>query len=726
MKKNAVKILLTILVLIIFAGAMLILNHTVKNGTKTENIVPPIADTPVYVECKDGETLEVSILPRETFALNGFQMILVNLSEESSGTVRFTLKDGRQDILMDQVMAADSIPVGEWFGISAETELLAGEQYTFLVTAQGCEPYFIKSPLEEINRALPFVESVRNAGQEVAAGISLGIAVSSQAALTFGEIFYFSVPLCIIAAVLAVLTIWFGYGRLLAFIKKIPFGRFFGRFGNELFLLLLFAAVCISIYYRAVVQGIYITSDSAGYLREAVNLANGNGFSYDGMAGYDSWFANWPVLYPALIAAVMLITGQGAYLASKILSMILVGIILLIIRLCFKKDAWVYALSLTNIGFLSLAYYTWSELPFMLFMLCFGIALTKILQEDTPSVKWYVLLGIAGLCCFLTRYYGIYVWFVAGFYLLLLLVRCRKEKNKQLLKNAAALTVTAFLSGCLSLLYMFVNKLMNGMASGVSRSMWWDDYESLTNDLIESLLTELFNAFSLQIPQMIEGFPYSMKALLLIVVLTGFVWFIYKNCRHFTKESVFIAMAVIYYGMFICIRYFSSMDTFYFRFFEPATFLFSIGIIGLILPYVRGKQGFHYFAGAVTMLILTAVISVFESGGIKSGAAYYETITRQWDSAYKEIPEKSVIIFNDIDFRSTWYRPDVVDGTITPEDTYESIQAAYYGSDYLCIRTEFAEIMLDEGDYDESIRKMLQDGLQAAGQEKEFLVIAMK
>ena len=71
-------------------------------------------------------------------------------------------------------------------------------------------------------------------------------------------------------------------------------------------------------------------ADSAGYLREAVALSKGQGFSYDGLSGYESWFANWPIVYPALIAGMMLLTGANAYLASKLLTMALVGLLLLV------------------------------------------------------------------------------------------------------------------------------------------------------------------------------------------------------------------------------------------------------------------------------------------------------------------------------------------------------------------------------------------------------------
>lgn len=725
-KKYAVKGIYIVIILAVLWAVMLILNHTVKNGRQTESVLPEVTDTPVYVECEEGQALEVSMLAKESFSISGFKMLLVNISEESRGTVHITVKDKAQNLLMDQVIPVNTITPGEWFDISADISFTEGEEYILALTADGSEPYFMQLSRDEVNRVLPFEETVVNGKEAVESGISLGVDVVTPVAVTFGEIFYYSVPLCIFAALALIMIVLFGRERVSACIRKVPVKAFFGKFGNELFLMLLFVSICISIYSRAYLKGVYITSDSAGYLREAVSLVNGHGFSYDGMAGYHSWFANWPILYPALIAAVMLITGADAYLASKILSMIIAGLILITIRICYRKDAWVYALCLTNIGFLSLTYYTWSEIPFILFLMLFALVLARILKEEKPGKGWYVMLGVTGLCCFLMRYYGIFVWIVTGLYLLLLFNRYRKEKDKNVLGKAIKITVTAFITGCLSLAYLLMNKMMNGMASGVSRSLWWDDYEKLTNDLIESLLTEFFNVFSLQIPQLIENFPYNMKVLVLAVILIGLVLLIKKKCLHFTRESVMITMAVMYYVIFIGIRYVSSMDTFYFRFFEPGSFLFCMGICGLILPLLREKKGFHYFSAASAALIIIAVLSVFENGGMDTSDSYYESLTKTWDAAYAGIPEKSVIIFNDIDFRSSYYRPDVVDGMISPEDTFEELKNRYYGSDYLCIRAEFVRTMLEEGDYDKSINVQLAEGLDALSEKEEFVVLSLK
>lgn len=717
------------MVLVFLAVILQVLGHPVKNGRKTEAALPAVEDVPVYVECEEGSIVTVSMQPKEDFRISGFELLLVNISPESKGTLHFTLRDSAQNLLMEQIMPVNTLTPGEWFTAPAEVSFTREETYEFAMTADGSDPYFMQLSLEETNRALPFMQTVTKNGENTGSGVSLGVDVVTEAAVTFGDIFYYSVPLSVASAFVLILWILFGGQKLLDGVKKIPAARFLSSYGNDLFLALLFISICISIYVRAYQKGVYITSDSAGYLREAVNLVQGNGFHYDGLSGYDSWFANWPILYPAMIAAVMFVTHTNAYLASKILSMLLAGAILLVLRRRFGKDAWIYSLCLTNIGFLNLTYYTWSEIPFMLFLLLFALVLAKILKEEEPSVKCYVLLGLSGLCCFLTRYYGLYIWFVVGLYLLLLLGEYRRTKEQKVFRKGIRLTVTAFVSGVLSLLYLFMNKLMNGMASGVSRSLWWDDYEKLTNDLIESLLTEIFNIFSLQVPQIIDDCPYSMKVFFLAAVFILLFWFIGKRCRRFSNESALIMLSVSYYVIFIGIRYVSSMDTFYFRFFEPATFLLSIGVIGLIVPSLRGKKGLVSFAALVVTVMITAVLSLlqsgFQNGGMRAQDSYYASLTGQWEQAYAEIPDKSVVIFSNLDFRASWYRPDVVEGMIVPADSWEGLQNTYYGSDYLCIRTEDARTMVEEGDYDISVKNVLEDGLKTSGPGKEYVVIAL-
>lgn len=707
------------------AAVLLVLTHTAQNGVETVQLLPQINSEPVYVKCVEGEELQVSLLPKEDFNSSGFMFLLVNISEESRGTVRIALTDSASNLLVNEVVPVETITPGKWVAVQGNISFTAGEEYGLSILADGSEPYFMQVPEEALSE-LPFEEKVWQEDTVLPYGISLGVNKTVPTKVTYGDIFYYSIPASILLSVFLILWILLGREKMSRLAAQIPVKPFIKRYGNEAFLLLLLGAVCISIYARAYLKGVYISSDSAGYMREAVNLANGNGFCYDGLAGYQSWFAKWPILYPALIALVMLLTKANVYLASKLVAMLMVAGLFLVLRLSYKKDAWVYALCLTNIGFLNLCYYTWSEVPFMLFLVCFSLALAGIVSGEAAKPGHYVFLGSMGLCCFLTRYYGIFVWIVTGGYILLFLLRFWKQKEKAFLQRAVKLSVTAVVSGCLSLLYLLMNKRMNGMASGVSRSMWWDDYRTLTDDLIESLLTEFFNIFSMQIPELIENLPYRLKVFVVVLILAGICWFVKSSCRHFTRESVLITMSVMYSVIFIGIRYVSSMDSFYFRFFEPATFLLCLGLIGLLLPQLKGKKAFSFFAGAVSVLIVIAATALFENGSLTQEEAYYDTLTGQWEEAYAEIPEKSVIIFNDIDFRASWYRPDVVDGTITPLDTLEELKAVYYGSEYLCIKEEFATVMLESGEYDRTVQEWLKQGVDHVESGQKYVVLPLR
>lgn len=751
MKQNlGRKIIYSFVVFAVLGAVMLVLTHTAQNGMKTTEILPVINPEPVYVTCEEGQPLEVSLQAKEDFMISGFQALLVNIAQDSRGTLRFVVTDAASEILLSEVIPVETITPGKWFTIAGNAAFAAGQEYKLSVLADGSSPYFMQ--VSEGNGSnLPFEEQVMKDGEILEWGISLGVNQVEPTKVTYGEIFYYSIPVSILFTVILLLFIWLGKEKVLAAAGRILPRDFVRKYGNELFLIMLFGCICISIYSRAYLKGVYISADSAGYLREAVNLVAGNGFSYDGLAGYDTWFANWPILYPVLIAAVMLLTGAKAYLSSKIVAMVTAGLILLLLRKCFGKDAWLYGLCLTNIGYLNLCYYTWSEIPFILFLLCFALVLSKILKEERPSALWYVALGMSGLGCFLTRYYGIFVWIVTGLYLFFLFGIYRKRREKQIWGKTVKLAVTALISGGLSMAYLLMNKVMNGMASGVSRTMWWDDYRTLTDDLIESLLTEFFNIFSMQIPELIEGFPFQLKVFVLVGILAGIGWLIVGNYKNFmaedmnshsmdscessyvekiarwvsTRNVVLVIVAVMYDVIFIAIRYVSSMDSFYFRFFEPATFLLCIGLLGMLLPYVKGKRGFHYFAGMATVIMVTAAWSIFENGGMDRNDNYYQALEQQWEKAYEQIPEKSVVIFNDIDFRSSYYRPDVVEGMITPEDEFSDLLETYYGSDYLCIRAEFAEVMLESGEYKESVESKLQEGL--AGKEgEEFVVIPLR
>ncbi len=766
-RSKIAKALLCVLIILITCGVQLALTKQTGIQNKSEDMRPPLFDTPSYVEIKSGDTLTASLKADRSCNIGSLSVVMVNTDSEGKGTIEFVLKNSEGGEEWTIVADEAAITVGEWYEIgSPVTYIEEGKEYTLTITANGCNPYFIKTQIDATNRSLPFEEQIyaANANPEDSAdtsqsaeslvplstGISLGTSVVSDKPLTYGDVFYYSHIITILIGAAAVLFIIFGYEKCIAAVKNIHASELIMKAGNDIFLVVLFIVLCLSIYINGYLEGINISADSAGYLREAANMAAGYGFNYDGLAGYKgSWFANWPILYPAMIALIMKITGLEVYAASKILSMILVGILLVILRIAYKKEAWFYALFMTNLGLMYLYWYSWSELPFILFMVLFAFSLADVVSDGSEALensgvsdktsgisgktveasgkrvtlKNYILLGVSAFLCFLTRYFGMFTYFVIGFYILVLaIIAIRDEKTIKAVFNEKiiSLVVTAGVSGIMCVAYLLNNKLQNGMPSGVSRSMWWDDYQSLTNDLVKSLFAEVFNLFHLEVPQYITNLSYGKSVLILFLIGIMLAIFIAKNCRRFTRESVLITTAVIYYVMFTVIRYFSSMDTFYYRFFAPATFLFTLGIAGLLIKYIRDTKIYVYLLAGMILYLMIFAVGDYTEHVAKNTLPYYDIVKMSWDEDYAEIPENSVVIFSTQDYRSLYYRSDVVEGTIDPSDTMDSLRVRYYGSSQMCILSSDAVAMREADIYDASINEAIDANLDMS---KKYLVI---
>ncbi len=718
-------------------AAVLILLFLRPYGTdyQLEEVFPKLGQAPVYEELTEGQPYECMYMADRDMSVKSLELLMVNMEGdidsddttiESAETAETVQGEPSIHIRVVDLLSSDSAPVwegdvllselktGSWSSVSADFLMHDKHLYSFEFTPVGCEPYFMKV-------------------DDYEPGISMGFKIQSDRRITLAYKFPCLIPVVIVVAFVAVLILFLGNTKA-------------GKIFNVLFLLLLFASLSFKIYKTAYVDGIYITADSDGYLREAVNLVAGNGFSYEGLAGYKSHFANWPIIYPAMIAGMMLVTGANAYLASKYVTFILLALILLVLYLAFKDKAWIYSLALLNLGFAGIAYHTWSELPFILFMMIFVLCLGKIVGTDDPSPLVYVGLGASALATFLTRYFGIFLWFVAGAYVVILFVR---DENR---KKSVYMTVCLGISGILAFAYLVMNKIRNGNPTGVARGTWWDDYRTLTIDLINSLVTEVFNVFTVEVPAVIVNMNIALKAglvlavvallIVLIVICIIELPFVKAICM---PSMVFVVTAAMYYVIFTVIRYRSSMDTFYFRFFAPATVLLVIGLIGLLLGRfgsgtdcenesedIASKTTRHNLLNVVICASGVVIAVALLDGIIDNSRAlyierddktYYDIITGVWNEAYSEIPAKSVIIWNPMDFRSSWTRPDVYSGELLPDDTWNSLCERYYGSDYICMLQSDAEVVASEGGYDDSVAYKLSEALKISDTGSRYLIM---
>ncbi len=689
-------------------AAVLILLCLLPYGTDHEldDVLPKIGQAPVYEELTDGQTFECMYMAPMDMHVKSLELLLVNTEVGADAIAETTESDHGRPFLHIKVvdlLSSNSTPLwegdvplsdlktGSWSSVPADFFMHEKHLCSFEFTPSGCSPYFMKVDAYE-------------------PGISLGFRIESDRHITLEKNFPYAVPAIFIIALIAVLILLLGNEKTL-------------KVFNVLFLMLLFVSLSLKIYKTAYIDGIYITADSDGYLREAVNLIAGNGFSYEGLAGYRSHFANWPIIYPAMIAGMMLITGVNAYLASKYVTFIILALILIVLYAAFKDRAWIYSLALLNLGFLGIAYHTWSELPFILFMMLFVLCLGKVASTEKPSLAVYVGLGASALATFLTRYFGIFLWFVAGAYMVPMFIRDKKKSVK--------MAFSMGISGVLAFAYLMMNKIYNGNPTGVARGTWWDDYRTLTIDLINSLVTEVFNVFSVEVPGVIANMSISLKVVVVLVVAILLAVLIVACLRKtpFAEAvckptMIFVVTAVFYYVMFTVIRYRSSMDTFYFRFFAPASVLLVIGLIGLLLDSQYVRIGSSLLGVFVSIALLGGLITTETAlCRERNEETYYDIITEVWSDAYSEIPNKSVILWNPMDFRSSWYRPDVYSGELLPNDTWESLTDRYYGSNYICMLKSDAEVVVLEGGYDDSVADKLSEALKLSDAESQYLIV---
>lgn len=496
------------------------------------------------------------------------------------------------------------------------------------------------------------------------------------------------------------------------------FGTILEKHAGDVVLMFVFLYLVMRIYVDAYLHETMMSPDSCGYLREALNLAQGNGFRCDGIAGYGTWFANWPIMYPLTIAAVMLVAKTNVYLASKIAAMLVVGIILVIMRFRYKEKAWIYSLCVLNLGFINLAEYTWSECTFILFLFGFSLILAHIISKEHVGVIWYVGLGILGTGAFLTRYIGLYVWFVVGIYILYYGFCYIKNRDQRIVRKIAGLIASAVVSGCLGLAYLAMNKKMNGMASGVNRGINPnEDYLQLTKDLADSLLAEIFHVFGINESPLVANIWFVFKFAIIAVVVYIMIRYIKTRCTWNTEASVICITGAVYYVVIIVFRYFSSMDTFSYRFFEPATFLICVGLLEIISERKANEKAAGNLLKGLFVLILAGGCITMCINGFEQGENSYLTNEQKYAELYAAVPEKSAVIIRDDSEYNYWlmvYRPDTIQGYMSRCTSVEEVYNYFGQSDYVCIPSELSKEILENDAVDEALKKWIESAEQAA------------
>ena len=429
--------------------------------------------------------------------------------------------------------------------------------------------------------------------------------------------------------------------------KILIFGKEISNFITEnMMLIAIMVCVTISILSRAYFDLSYISPDSAQYLLAAREILRGNGFHV-----YPDWFAIWPIGYPALIAIVAFITRAEIYLASKILSIIIVWIIGLMLYKHFGRTAWAYAFVMLNVGFRYIFFYTWSETVFLLAMVLLTFWVADIVACDNVKASHYVKLTLAVLLLFLSRYIGAFALSVIGLLWLGNSYSAIRHKCKIAGRRVIYLTISGIVSGVFILSYLLMNQKMTGYMTGIER---------VPAGPMRELLLDLYRAMMIEMDYVFDTFfaigPARLALLLWFGLIGFFIYAISKSKKGIIARDkniitplCFIVIGIIYWVAIIIMRLASHFDDFDFRLLFSGSAMLFIGFIGLLTQNEKVKSFLIHFSGkAIPVICLSGfLLMMLVITPRLQGTAGYRQVKDTTLSTYAAIPDGAMVLWGD-------------------------------------------------------------------------------
>ena len=456
----------------------------------------------------------------------------------------------------------------------------------------------------------------------------------------------------------------------------------FIKFASEnMMLVAIMVCVTISIMSRSYFDLSYISPDSSHYLRAAREILNGNGFNV-----YPGWFAIWPIGYPALIALVAFITRTEIYLASKILSIIIVWIIGLLLYKRFGRVAWAFAFVMMNVGFRYIFFYTWSETVFILGLFLLAFTAVDIITENTVNASNYIRLTFILLLLFLSRYIGAFALSIVGLLWLLNAYMFVLKKDKIAGKRTLYLSLSGIISALSMIAYLLMNQSKTGHMTGIER---------VPAGPAREILLDLYRAMMIEMDYVFDTFfsiGSARLALLLWFILILFIIHTVskaKSCiisheRNIITALSFIVIGVLYWIAIIFMRLTSDFDDFNFRLLFPGSSMLFIGFVCLLIRNGKIAAFLTRFSGKVipvvclTGFILMALVITPRL----QGTSGYRHVKNAVLSTYSAIPDGALVLWGDshlLFMRDNLHATRAILGTDVPSfyDEYNEYQEIY-------------------------------------------------
>tara|TARA_R110000737_G_scaffold335362_1_gene354111 strand:+ start:4070 stop:5506 length:1437 start_codon:yes stop_codon:yes gene_type:complete len=403
-------------------------------------------------------------------------------------------------------------------------------------------------------------------------------------------------------------------------------------------------AIIVKSYFKS--SG-YLSPDSTNYLALAQNLLENNSFfvSAYGLTGKErEFFAIWPMGYPFFIFIISKITGLSVFWASKLLNILLIGIILKFFRSLFNKSAYVYGLIFLFSSYLEIFTYTWSETLFITALVYFSTSMYLFISSNTVSRSLYISIGISSLVLFMSRYIGAFSFGLIGL-LGLYYGIVKKDKTKSF-----TLIGVAILNISLMILYLYHNYLETGFPTGMPRIPSPESNFELLYSLKYALLDEASIISHRGSNNYITLLQFSM--------LSFFVWLNRKNILGNNTENKNISLPVTfgiigltYLFFIILMRWVTQFDDYNYRLLAPGSFLIFIAVINVI----EKKTSTVFFNTTKIFLLVVCFISLAQNAritnwSVQKNNGYLEN-TKNIEKKYNEVKRNSIVIFGERDLK---------------------------------------------------------------------------
>ena len=446
--------------------------------------------------------------------------------------------------------------------------------------------------------------------------------------------------------------------------------------------IVIYIFICISLLINSYfsING-NLSPDSTNYLAFAQNLIDNGSFYLNYYGKENEWFAVWPLGYPTMIYLVAKIAGVSVFLASKVLNLLIVGVIFIIFNYKFKENGFVFSSIFLLIPFLTVFSYTWSEAPFILGMLVFSISLHKYIEADEINYMILFIITISAIFLFLSRYIGAFSVGVIGLAFIYLVY----HRN---LRKALMLVIPILIGSAFMILYLYNNYLQTGFFTGTERVSAPESIVGLIKMTVLAFIIEL-NLFTNNMHDGLSAMfgDYFGYTIFLIVILLQYSVFylIFKKYSSYNTQikkrlsiqKLFLIIGLLYYGAIVIMRWTSSFDPLDYRLLIPGTFLILVSII-LYSKESLNPKGFYRFKLSFIMIAVLSfgiytlkpfIRPVLMNAEIRTYRNYVNELREETEN----IPPTSVIITTNEHLN--YIRPDLIRINLTSEKiTLEDIE----------------------------------------------------